>query len=367
MSELFDVFDDEGLHDADTRAFLVEALQNADEEEWRDILEPFVNPERAIDVLKSVPAVLDRSLKALEAAKEPPEKGKKPSFTSQAFLDSLPAGVLKHSGLHTIGSCACVSRGCRDFASEEKLWMGRTEAMRSDWSFPPVSLANGEIWRGRFFVELRPRCDGIYVAECRFKRYVRIGHSCDLRRTNEEYKETKGRGNKEEWISYRRYVRFLPPDKLDGSMWALILKDSCTRRLAEDVLVIGVDPKTHVNPAKSNGEVSENYSFDDPERLVSRICVGRYTFSQKDGLIEIRYRAIEGEYHMSFQLSHGGLHHFADRLEWLRYQMHSDEQEEIEFNLGKLPDWKGGGLADPDKDHYPFLDFSRSSALEHLL
>lgn len=65
MSELLDVFDDAQLLDRDTRLFLIEALENAEAADWRDILEPFVSPpELALDVLQKTPGVLQRSRKS---------------------------------------------------------------------------------------------------------------------------------------------------------------------------------------------------------------------------------------------------------------------------------------------------------------
>lgn len=42
MSELLDAFDDAGV-DVETKQFLIEALHHAEEAQWSDVLEPFVN------------------------------------------------------------------------------------------------------------------------------------------------------------------------------------------------------------------------------------------------------------------------------------------------------------------------------------
>merc|ERR1711977_706787 len=104
MSELLDAFDDEGLFDIDTRNFLVEALSNSGSDEWRDILQPFVEPETALSVLNNVPNVLERSLKAL-APKEDLTGPVAGSTLSNAVLDTLPS-VLPMLGLYTVAKCS---------------------------------------------------------------------------------------------------------------------------------------------------------------------------------------------------------------------------------------------------------------------
>jgi len=378
MSELLDAFDDAGLVDFETRSFLVEALVNAEASDWPDILEPFISPaESALAALEKVPGVLERSQRALEKELTQTQEGTKVSFVADAFLKALPSGVLASCGLHAVTRCARLCRAARAHAFEEDLWQYRTERAWARWSLPPTALPNGDgkYWRQRFFLALRPRCDGIYVGECKFRRWVRLGHHTDLRKNSEALAAYGGRGGCGEWLHYRRYVRLLPPDRIDGSMWALVLTDHCPRDAAEKVLIGGVDLASHVNPAKSEGVPSDpsQLGLQDPERLRKQICIGRYTYTPEpgsgEGRININYSAIDGEYRLTLLLSHGGKYKFSDCLTWENYDLVSSTNggETVNFDLGRLPDWKGGGLADENKDHFPQMKFRARVVLEHLL
>jgi len=377
MSELLDAFDDAGLLDFETRAFLIEALVNAEASDWRDILEPFIYPaEQALAALEKVPGVLERSQRALD--KEATQKEKpKIDFVADAFLRALPSGVLASCGLHAVMRCARLCRAARTHCFEEEFWQRRTEWALDHWSLPPTTLPNGDgkLWRERFLLTLRPRCDGIYVGECRFRRWVRLGHHSDLRKNSETLAAYGGRGGHGEWLRYRRYVRLLPPDPSDRSLWALVLTDHCPRDAAEKVLISGVDVRVHANPAKSDGVPSDpsQIGLTDPERLRKRICVGRYAYTagpgSGEGRISINYSATDGEYQLTLLLSHGGKHVFSDCLTWESYSLVSSANggDTINFDLGRLPDWKGGGLSDENKDHFPQFNFRPKVALEHLL
>jgi len=375
MSELLDAFDDAGLLDFETRSFLVEALMNAEAFNWRDILEPFISPaEAALAALEKVPGVLERSQRALDKEVTQKETLKMP-FVADAFLKALPIGVLASCGLHAIILCARLCQAARAF--EEELWKQRTEWAWVHWSLPPTAHPNGhgKSWCQRFRSTLRPRCDGIYVGECRFRRQVRPGHHSDLRKNSEAFAGFRSRGGVGEWLHYRRYVRLLPPDPTDRSLWALVLTDHCPGDAAENVLISGVDVRNHVNPAKSEGTPSDpsQIGLADPERLRKRICVARYAFTpgpgSGEGRISINYLATDGEYRLTLLLSHSGEHAFSDCLTWESYNLVSSANggDAINFDLGRLPDWKGGGLSDENKDHFPQFNFRPKVALEHLL
>jgi len=377
MSELLDAFDDAGLLDFETRSFLVEALVNAEASDWRDVLEPFISPaEPALAALEKVPGVLEKSQRALDKEVTQQEKPMV-SFVADAFLRALPNGVLASCGLHAVIRCAMLCRAARTHALEDELWQHRTEWAWAHWSLPPTALPNGndKSWRQRFFLTLRPRCDGIYVGECRFRRWVRLGHHADLRKNSETLAAYGGRGGCGEWLRYRRYMRLLPPDPTDRSLWALVLTDHCPRDAAEKVLISGVDVRVHANPAKSDGVPSDpsQIGLTDPERLRKRICVGRYAYTagpgSGEGRISINYSATDGEYQLTLLLSHGGKHVFSDCLTWESYSLVSSANggDTTNFNLGRLPDWKGGGLSDENKDHFPQIKFRPKVALEHLL
>lgn len=369
MSELLDVFDDENLFDFETRSFLVEALVNADEQEWQDILEPFVSPEPALEVLRSVPNVLQRSLKALERSAESSAAAVEISASAQGFLDALGSAALAFIGLHTLARCAPVCRSTQTIAAREGMWMDITERSCKFWQLPSP-LALELVWRERFFALLHPRCDGIYVGEAGYMRHVRIGQHMDMRKNAVELAKGGRNGCTSEWIGYRRYVRLLPPDASDGTQWAFVVQDACPRKVAEQVLVTGVNPLSHVNPAKV-GQTDEfadlGAKSEDKDRIEKKICVGKYTFVKDE--ISIRYTAADSEYSLTFRLGLGP-RRFSDRLEWTDYKMcpiGGQTADIINYDLGKLEDWQGGGLKDPDKDHFPPLDFRSKCCLEHLL
>lgn len=312
----------------------------------------------------------------MDAAAAEKEKAEEVSPLAEFFLKALPNGVLRSSGLHTIARCGQVCRAARVHCSEGALWESRLELLSARWNLtqplPPtvggVADAVASIWPGRYLSVLRPRCDGIYIGHCKFKRWVRLGHHQDLRKNAEQLAMKAGAGGGGEWLEYRRYVRLLPPDSVDGSLWALVLQDPCPREAAEKVLIAGVDSRTHANPAKSEGVLGEGAvaSASDPDRLRKRISVGRYTFKPEESKVEVRYAAADGNFHLTFCLSHGGPRVCADRLTWEAYTMEDESSEVIAFNLGRLPDWKGGGLADDNKDHFPQMQFRPKVVAEHL-
>lgn len=366
MSEFLDALNDAGVDDKDTRAFLVEALGNAEESEWSDVLEPFVNGglQACLAALRK-PQVLAKSLKALE--KETQHEEEKVSPLALAFLQVLHPGVLFASGLHTVASCARACRAAHEATQKADLWQSHTLGTCSRWSLP-VPVAKKISWQKEFLRLLRPRCDGIYVAECGFQRWVRVGHHTDLRKNSAQLAAYGGRGGQAEWVSYRRYLRLLPQDE-EGKLRAMVLQDPCPRFAAEQVLTAGLDFATHCNPVKSEGlpEGAVPHAAD-ADRVRKRVCVGEYSFDRHNGRILVIYTAVDGEYRLTFSLKHGELRGCSDCLTWEHYEMEDQTRGElVPFSLGRLPDWKGGGLEDEGKDHFPQMNFRPKVALEHLV
>merc|ERR1711865_583317 len=97
--------------------------------------------------------------------------------------------------------------------------------------------------------------------------------------------------------------------------------DACPRELAELVLLEGVDPLTHTNPEKGEGKLLDDTIMTGAEKLRRRICVGAYTFSQSESVVRIKYRAGDGLFRLTLNLSHAGRLRFADRLEWSHYTL----------------------------------------------
>eukprot|EP00913_Durusdinium_trenchii_P000137 g123.t1 len=245
-------------------------------------------------------------LGSLQGSSFPPAAKEKISPIALAFLQLLHP-VLGASGLHTVARCAAVCRNAKEAVLKADVWDSHVLRARRWWALPPVpqrlqpKQPNPAGWRP-FLSTLRPRCDGIYVGECGFQRWLRVGHHSDLRKNSAQLAAYGGRGGQAEWVSYRRYVRLMPPDG-EGRQYAMVLQDPCPREAAEQVLVDGVDFTTHCNPVKSEGLPDTQVAHVcDAERLRKRLCV----------------------------------------------------------------DWKGGGLEDEGKDHFPSMNFRPKTSLEHL-
>eukprot|EP00928_Gymnodinium_smaydae_P048419 TRINITY_DN32370_c0_g1_i1.p1 TRINITY_DN32370_c0_g1~~TRINITY_DN32370_c0_g1_i1.p1 ORF type:complete len:374 (-),score=67.14 TRINITY_DN32370_c0_g1_i1:310-1431(-) len=373
MSVLLDAFDDAGLHDRETRSFLLDALENAEDIEWRDILEPFVSiVEPVLDAL-AVPGVIAKSQKALAKEVQEQEKRDALPWLTTVFLKSLSMDVLKAAGLYTFARCSRLCRAAKSITSQDDAWQRCAARLSARWSLEPWSKPAGgkDSWRELCFSINFPRCDGIYVGECSYKRWLRVGHHTDMRKNAQALNTYGGRGGNMEVVTYRRYVRFLPPDGGNSSArFALVLQDPCPRAIAEKILLDGVDLTAHVNPAKPEGDLEGSIQEAcDADRVRKRIFVARYdVLADEDGKgrLNVKYSASDGEFRVIFSLSHGGVRLFADRLTWEHYEMEMNG-DVSSFNLNRLPEWKGGGLADEDKDHFPDMYFRPSAFLEHML
>merc|ERR1712151_1484549 len=90
---------------------------------------------------------------------------------------------------------------------------------------------------------LRLRCDGIYVGECCYAK----------ERAGPSLLGATGFGSRFIWCTYRRYLRFFPPE--DGIQLALVLRDACPQDIGEAILM-DFDPRSHVNPHDFGVKVS---------------------------------------------------------------------------------------------------------------
>ncbi|CAK9089971.1 Putative rhodanese domain-containing dual specificity protein phosphatase [Durusdinium trenchii] len=394
MSELLDAFDDAGV-DVETKQFLIEALHHAEEAQWSDVLEPFVNGSlEACLAALTKPQVLLKSAKALEKEMKqaeksetwdgslqgssfPPAAKEKISPIALAFLQLLHP-VLGASGLHTVARCAAVCRNAKEAVLKADVWDSHVLRARR-WSLDTgigsrvaVVLATVVKFGDVFWITEDSLRGGVFIAssmvgECGFQRWLRVGHHSDLRKNSAQLAAYGGRGGQAEWVSYRRpgdrYVRLMPPDG-EGRQYAMVLQDPCPREAAEQVLVDGVDFTTHCNPVKSEGLPDTQVAHVcDAERLRKRLCVGQYSLDLENRLIRVSYTAVDGTYRLCFSLKHWI---FSDCLTWEQYEMESQTGEVVPFNLGRLPDWKGGGLEDEGKDHFPSMNFRPKTSLEHL-
>jgi len=373
MTELLDVFEDAGV-DRATVSFLVEALQNAEQPDWGPILEPFLPPERALDVLSACPRVLERTVAVLEAEAEAAaaEAAKPPPNAESHFLDSFVLGAAgqeseaeSHAPSHAmpgvlawacgrcLGLCARLCRRARALAELEQVWAPRTARVCRVWG---LALPKGGSWREHYFTALRPRSDVIYVGECRYVHYIRPGASMETKLINKSY----------HWVDYRRYVRLLPPDAHDGALFALVLRDACPFTAGADAL-LGVNPRTHVNSYQDDALASEHrgkhmQAQATHAQLRGRVAVGTYTF--EGSCVQIRFSTQGDHYCLTLDLSHGAWS-FCGRLEWREYAMVSRQGERVPFDLGRSK-YGGGDPADHEKDHFPAMEIRNCRQLEHF-
>lgn len=217
----------------------------------------------------------------------------------------------------------------------------------------------------RYKSVLRPRCDGIYVGECRYLHHIRPGTSLDAKLLSKSY----------QWNEYRRYVRFFQPPRVDGSLTVLVLRDACSYKAAEEVL-LRVDPRTHVNASELEGMSSDNVNAKatkdllrqmdkaTKEVLQARVAVGTCTFSGSS--VDIKYSCLDGSYHLQLELAHGGDDRCSHRLNWVEYAMTNKEEEVVPFDLGRsrYHDFEPSNY---EKDHFASFKLRHCRALEHAL
>mmetsp|Transcript_685 Transcript_685/g.1692 ORF Transcript_685/g.1692 Transcript_685/m.1692 type:complete len:372 (-) Transcript_685:115-1230(-) len=371
MSLLLDAFEDAGV-DRETVAFLVEALQNAEPDDWSAIVEPFLPSDPVVAVLNAEPDVLERTVRALEreAEEAAAEAAKPPPNADSLFLDifvcghehigeespcssseALP-GALAWIDASVLARCHRLCRRAQDLVTLPHVWEPRVRATCALWSLPlPEEPAQG--WRSLFFELLRPRCDGIYVGECRYVHHIRPGASWDAKLCTKSY----------HWVDYRRYLRLLPPDPVDGALRALVLRDVCPFTAAVSAL-LSVDPKTHVNSLQPETSLEKRAHVSNQAHLQNIVAAGTYTWEADR--VEVRFANGGDRYRMVFQLMDGHDMRFSGRLEWAQYNMISKHEEEVPFDLGRSR-YGGGEAADSQKDHFPPLLVRQCPQLKHLL
>lgn len=372
MTELLDAFSDEGL-DSETAGFLVEALANAEEADWPDIIEPFAPPDRALAVLSSVPGVLDRTVAWLACEED---RRQEVMNCASRFLDALAFAMLAHSSGFCLARWSRLCRSARKSTARREVWEHRARVVISLCGVRPPA---GKLvdWRAEFFRHLRPRLDGIYVGECGYDHFIPYGSSTDLRKNAKEFnwmKGAKGSGLDVRY-DYRRYVRFFPPGE-DGALRAIVVQDAGPR---DDLLTMlhGMDPVSHVNPQKQEAirheakEISHSKK-EEVANMQSRACAGRYKVCAERSRVEVEYATGDGIYHLEFNILHGQPSQFCTQLEWQNYVLINTGGEELPFHLGRKlykdgSRVEGSPPGDEKSDHFPSMDLIPSVHLECFL
>jgi len=256
-------------------------------------------------------------------------------------------GVLSCIDLHCLARCSMLCNRARELVAIEQVWKPRVAKICTLWKLPAPSAARKGLWRQSFFEPLRPRCDGLYVGRCRYVHFIRPGTSMEKKSLNRSY----------HWVEYHRFVRFLPPDPVDGACFALVLRDSCCFGTALDVLA-NIDARSHSKTCATQGPV-DTWSTD----VKLRVMGGTYILN--GSRVEIRCAQYGKQYLLVLELGHGSDRNFSSRLVWKDYVMVSHNSEIIPFNLGRST--KGDGEpANYEKDHFPAMQLRPCPSLEWL-
>mmetsp|Transcript_58998 Transcript_58998/g.125086 ORF Transcript_58998/g.125086 Transcript_58998/m.125086 type:complete len:321 (-) Transcript_58998:161-1123(-) len=298
-----------------------------------------------------------------DMAMEVDEEGDEPPNLHSRFLDifvlgltltnvgngsttSLFPGLLGWLDAANLCRAARLCRRSRELVLVEHNWEPRVRATCGRWQLP---IPKKGTWRHNFFKLLRPRCDGIYVGECRYVHRIRLGTSLEAKSTRPFH-----------WVDYRRYIRLLPPDE-NGTKFAFVLRDVCNFDVAAELLS-KMDPTRQLMALAKEKLTAESRSSQ--AHLWARVAVG--TWERCDANIEIRARCSDDQLYLTLKLSHGSDQRFSGRLDWAEYRMVDQEGDVTTFNLGRSPDGDGRPLS-TEKDHYPPMYIRTCPKLEHLL
>ncbi|CAJ1353449.1 unnamed protein product, partial [Effrenium voratum] len=197
-----------------------------------------------------------------------------------------------------------------------------------------------DAWREQYLQLQRPRWDGVYVGNCQYLHKVRPGSSMTYKGSSV-------------WISYRRYLRLLPPDPDTGELQALILQDAAPLDTALTLLLDAKGKAIH----KDVKDMKESKSH-----LERKLAVGRYEFC--DGHVKVRYTNDTGLCEIALKLGHAAQGYFSEQMEWVDYTVTRHGEDPLRFDLGRN-EW--GDPRNPACDHFPPLRLRRHPALEHHL
>lgn len=234
-----------------------------------------------------------------------------------------------------------VSRSCRELRPLTLLvdiWKPRLQQLCSFWSLPYKE----ERWREQYLSLFRPRWDGIYVGYCQYLHKVRPGASMTQKGSSV-------------WITYRRYLRFFPPDDY-GTLWALVLQDAAPLEVAVQSLLATPTPVT------GDGFAVGKHAKEAKHHLEKKIFTGQYTF--REGMVDLNYTCELGECTIRLRVDHAKPGHFSEQMAWVEYSATKPGEEPLPFDLGRN-EW--GCPRNPACDHFPDFLLLPQASLEHHL
>lgn len=255
-----------------------------------------------------------------------------------AFLD--PYGLDRSSP-----ACKTLRRLSRSSAVWSEL--ARRCLSRAEHEHLAACAASGDeqLWRRTLLFAPRFRTDGIYIAQCGYRRRIQKGSS--LTDTRESM-----------YITYHRLLRALPEDEAgsdDPQQRVLVLTYEGDLTIAVEAL------KTHPAGRTATFGKSPKALAEVPaaaRKLHERALLGSYTLDRGQMLVTVRHSDARNKYAMEFALANGRKNGSRQncRLTWLRY----------EFTSLTVPE--DGGSYDLRRErHYAPYAFARVRALEHVL
>jgi len=284
-----------------------------------------------------------------------------------ASSSELLPGAFSFADVYALARCQRLCKRARDLVSVPHVWEPRLRAVCAAWSLPcPTARAGGALvgeeldkgasWRDLFFELRRPRCDGIYVGQCRYVSRIPPGATMQANIFTKGY----------QWVEYQRYLRLLPPDPADGGILrALVLRDVCPFKAAVAALA-SMDPRAHVNCLAPEKSLEHRTHVSTQEKIETHVAAGTYTWVGDQ--VEVRFENCGDNYHLVFELGDGHPEdmRFSGHLEWSSYSMLNKRGEDVPFGLGRSR-YGGGDPEDCEKDHFPPLCLRQCRQLEYLL
>ncbi|CAE7394145.1 unnamed protein product [Symbiodinium natans] len=198
-----------------------------------------------------------------------------------------------------------VSWSCRELqplTSVVDVWKPRLQQLCSFWALPYKE----EQWREQYLGLFRPRWDGIYVGCCQYLHKVRPGASMTQKGSSV-------------WITYRRYLRFFPPDDY-GTLRALVLQDPAPLEVALQSLLATPAPVAGDGFGKGGyghgeGLTVAKHTKEAKHHLEKKIFTAQYTY--REGFVDLNYTCDLGDCHVRLRVDHTQPGNFSEQMAWV--------------------------------------------------